>query len=74
MSKPENPSVSASYTLKEGNYEPHGGLSMLDYFAGQALLGYKAGGLTHSWRMDFLAEQCYNAAEAMLAERERRMK
>lgn len=54
------------------------GLTLIDYFAGQAMAAYGIdgyidcgkGGHPHSW--DGMAQDCYNIAAAMLAERKRR--
>lgn len=51
--------------------EAHVGLSLRDYFAAAALTGV----LANDWRSDdmkVLAEEAYEMAEAMLAERARR--
>lgn len=45
------------------------GMTLQDYFAGQALVGMLAGGLARSLTTENLAAQCYVLADAMLAER-----
>lgn len=51
------------------------GMTLLDWFAGQALAGLHANSnlVTHVKFVD-IAQDSYSAAEAMLAERERRLK
>lgn len=56
----------------------HPGMSLLDYFAGQALQGCLAGMMsTNNDDLDLsyagVARDCYGYATAMLAERKRRM-
>lgn len=45
------------------------GMTLRDYFAGQALAGFRVGRVYTSW--DDLAADCYDAADAMLAARNR---
>ena len=52
---------------------PNVGMSLLDYFAGQALTGNLANQDTSGGYEDF-AKHAYEYAAAMLAERERRQK
>lgn len=47
------------------------GMSLFDYFAGQALMGILAGHRVFDTYVDY-ADEAYNLAEAMLKERERR--
>lgn len=56
-------------------------MSLLDYFAGQALNGWASGrnnggdfNETHESKAEFVATSCHIYADAMLAERNRRMK
>lgn len=52
---------------------PHGGMSLRDYFAGQALAGMLASPQVFENMTDeTLAAITYSAADAMLKERERR--
>lgn len=46
------------------------GMTLLDYFAGQALIGYATDAIGLS--SERMAELCYDMAEAMLKEREER--
>lgn len=48
------------------------GLTLLDYFAGQALAGSEAN-TDCDWDDESIANFSYNRAEAMLEEREKRM-
>ena len=55
----------------------YGGMTLEDYFAGQALMGYIAGPhlqeihpVNTNW--DFLSEVAYSAAAAMVAQKEKR--
>jgi hypothetical protein len=48
------------------------GMPLLDHFAGQALAGL-AGFYAEYEKFADLAEDCYDIADAMLSERERRM-
>ena len=48
-----------------------GGMTLLDYFAGQALASEPDP--DGSWQNDARAHWCYDMAEEMLKERERRM-
>jgi hypothetical protein len=61
--------------------QPHGGMSLRDYFAGQALVGWVMRGAVHDIMqrhcvevpaaLALLAEGCYQSADAMLAAREK---
>lgn len=46
------------------------GMTLLDYFAGQALMGRT--GRTYWMRPEEMAKQCYDFAEGMIKEREKR--
>lgn len=48
------------------------GLTIADWFAGQALSGYLADGAITSEKAASCAEQCYDFAEAMVAEKLKR--
>ena len=48
-----------------------GGMTLLDYFAGQALSGFMANTTVDMHPKD-MAECCYNTAAAMIAEKRRR--
>jgi len=49
--------------------EAQSGMSLRDYFAGQALMGIVARGDNDAW--EFIAKSAYAAADAMIEERER---
>ena len=60
-------------------FPPQPGMTLLDYFAGQALMGLWASPNcptrdSPSEASEDCAGYCYRQAEAMLAEREKRMK
>jgi hypothetical protein len=60
---------------RDGNWQPHhDGLSLRDYFAGQALAGLCVPGLKDGpitdWEFDKIAPVAWKAADAMLAARE----
>ena len=66
--KPENPSAFP----KSGNYRlGHNGMSLRDYFAGQAVTGFFAANSNEDEMPParVLASIAYEAADAMLAER-----
>lgn len=53
--------------------------SLLDYFAVKAMQGMLSGHFAHYghddyWKRDAIAEEAYEMAEAMMAERQRRLK
>ena len=52
------------------------GMTLLDYFAGQALTGIASRGVVKEWDLsaDLIARHVYIIASAMLIEREKRMK
>jgi hypothetical protein len=55
---------------RDGNWQPHhDGLSLRDYFAGQALAGILAAANFGSTK-DWIGQKVYEAADAMLAARE----
>lgn len=56
----------------KGELKQHVGMSLLDYFAGQAIGVYNAADPNYTPEKE--AASAYNIAEAMIAERERRMK
>lgn len=45
------------------------GMSLRDWFAGQVLMGFAAHQNNHSWTRKQIAQDCYDWAEAMIAER-----
>lgn len=55
-------------------YEHPSGMTLLDWFAGQALAGEMETGKPTFGDALVIAKRCYGFADAMLAERERRMK
>ncbi len=63
--KSENPGFENSHPLHEG-------MTLLDWFAGQALAGICASGPGTQWTNERLAADAYGLAEAMIAERQRR--
>jgi hypothetical protein len=71
MSIPINDGGPAFPTVaRDGNWQPHhDGLSLRDYFAGQALAGLMSDQTIKAMPDDF-AESAYLAADAMLAARE----
>lgn len=54
-------------TLQKIGSKEHKGMTLKDYFAGQALINHP----NHSYRNDIIAKDCYNLADAMLKEREK---
>lgn len=75
--KPDNPSAYPNITavMGGGMVQPHvstkGGMSLRDYFAGQTLASGFIGDLADN-EHEKIAEFCYDRADAMLAEREKR--
>ena len=60
-----------SYTDKEaGLIVQQNGMSLRDWFAGQALAGFGANPETYSWDYSVMARAAYAQADAMLAARE----
>ena len=53
----------------EGGYNQHVGMSLRDWFAGQALAGIMAGGTDTSNAVEWAPEEAYAVADAMLAAR-----
>ncbi len=74
MAADGGPAFGATIRANPGEYAcgPAGGLSVLDYFAGQALAQPDLF-MAYRTTPDILAKYAYDLAEAMLAERERRM-
>lgn len=68
MDKPENPRV---FPHEAGQI--CAGMSLLDYFAGQALAGGRANANGGTLTPADLTKTCYDDAEALLAERQRRL-
>lgn len=50
------------------------GMSLLDYYAGEAMKGYLSSGQGTSNAIDWLPEKAYDLAERMIAEKNRRAK
>ena len=81
MIKPKNPQA-FPFLIPKTEFMPAGhqpGMTLLDYFAGQALMGLWASPNcptrdSPSEASEDCAGYCYRQAEAMLAEREKRMK
>lgn len=75
--KPENPSAFPEFLLaksSEGRLITHtnSGMTLLDYFAGQALMGAIANpNFNTSGSMEDQAENYYRMANAMLSERDK---
>ncbi len=69
MSKPDNPQA---FPCAAGGIWIEG-MTLLDYFAGQALEGLLAGGNETNWKDTGRVRYAYGVAEAMLAERQKRM-
>jgi len=63
----DNPSAFPSGDM--GGVEPGHGMTLRDWFAGQVLAGRVVGIALHAERMEGLARQVYELADAMLAER-----
>ncbi len=63
MYKPDN------YSAFPSAYGECRGMTLRDWFAGQALAGYSANEQMHSTAHEIVAHVAYNAADAMLAER-----
>ena len=73
MSKPENPSAFPSQlhdARDAGDYDPQFGMTLRDWFAGQALSGLSAHPAGSAGQWPDLASDAYKAADAMLAQRE----
>lgn len=75
--KPENPQAfPIKYTSKHRGAEIvaqdiHLGMTLRDYFAGQALVGTISATFAETWGPEHIAGQCYYLADAMLKEREK---
>lgn len=50
------------------------GMTLRDWFAGQALAGFAAHPDNHNWLQKEIAGDCYDWADAMLAERKEESK
>lgn len=70
MSKPENPFAFPMAVPGDCMTQPADGMTLRDWFAGQALTGWMHDGLPRD-RDDVVARECYAMADAMLAERSR---
>jgi hypothetical protein len=68
----ENPPAFPSGALWEGE-QRHGGMTLRDWFAGQALAGLLGGQYGHSgdYNLSEVPEEAFRIADAMLAQRER---
>lgn len=51
------------------NFKSAGGMTLRDWFAGQALMGLLVAHPASEWKCGALASVAYSAADAMLAER-----
>jgi hypothetical protein len=47
----------------------HPGMTLRDWFAGQALAGIAAHATSEEWSVGVVAQYCYDLADAMIAER-----
>ena len=54
------------------HYHTEDGMTLLDYFAGQALVGFNFADPREWWQNEEIAKSCYDIAQAMLSERARR--
>ena len=60
----------AGYINEHGNEQPgEYGMSLRDWFAGQALAGFSANQECYGWKFEQAADYAYQQADAMLAER-----
>lgn len=50
-------------------FAPQGGMSLRDWFAGQALAGLTPAATEHDWTLKELADHTYRLADAMLEAR-----
>lgn len=60
-----------AYDAVDEGRGPQGGMSLRDYFAGQAMIALMEAALTTITSPSFLAQSAYQMADAMLAERSR---
>jgi len=58
-----------AFPYVSGHYEPKSGMPILDYFAGQALIGLLASGVYCVSSAERVAKNAYTLAEAMVKER-----
>jgi len=65
---PENPPAFP----RDERYLGHNGMSLRDWFAGQALVGFMAGTAFPSLPSEVRAKACYSLADAMLIEKAKR--
>lgn len=68
-SEPENPSAFPIPATPEASYYPDFGMSLRDYFAGQALVGFIAGSQIELHDPENIPSACYAVADVMLKER-----
>lgn len=62
--------ATADPNIKVTDRITEGGMSLRDYFAGQALAGFMAAGKDRGWGLPLkVAQQAYEFADAMLAAR-----
>jgi hypothetical protein len=71
MTKPENPAAFPTTAPLDGWGDPAQGMTLRDWFAGQALAGFMANKRRPTTIALDDAEWCYRIADAMLAEREK---
>lgn len=65
--------LSAKHTPGDGSITSMiGGMSLLDYYAGQALAGYRACDFAVSSKKENVARWCLDDAEAIVAEKRKR--
>lgn len=64
MSNPKNP---PAFPRDGGQYGGYNGMDLRDWFAGQALIGWRNEG--YAFISESVARECYSIADAMLAER-----
>ena len=57
----------------EGGYNQHVGMSLRDWFAGNALAGNLAADTSHQWGAPLHARWAYEQADAMIAARKAKM-
>ena len=72
MSGNGGPAYPVKYQDGTGGYEQADGISIRDYFAAAALQGMLAYPIPGNPKPDVIAEWAYEAADAMLAARERK--
>ena len=71
---PAFPRTPANVEWSDGSrnfFEDQDGMTLRDYFAGQALAGYMADANVSDHNRAALVKSCYELADAMLAERDK---